>query len=945
MTTINNSGTNDGVLVGINNGTVTTQIHLPQRPETPPSPLSTVPFKRDADFVSRDQLLGQIHEKGLIPGSRIALVGLGGVGKSQLAIEYSYRVRSESPETWVFWVHASNAARFEQSFRDIAEQVKIPNRQDLKIDIFRLVENWLRNEKRGKWILILDNVDDDDHFHMHPPIGNAATKPLLQYLPTSLPGYIIVTSRSEKVALKIVEYRDLVEIQPMDKSEGLELLLKKLKSDDNEDSQKLVEELEFMPLAIIQAAGYIRSRAPRYSVARYLAEFRKSDREATNLLKQEANTLYRDWEASNSVLVTWQMSFDCIRRKNPSAADLLSLMCFFDRHGIPDYLLRVQDKSNHDSRKELINDSDNDGDTSESVVDDFEDDIATLRDYSFISIVEDGTIFTMHRLVQMTTRIWLKIHGNIQLFSERSVNILCNEFPICEDEDWEKCRFLFPHVKLATSQRPELLSLYHRKVWATLLYNGTWYAYETGNIADMLEMATKSRKERLKLLGVENEDSLKSAAMLAVAYGRSGQWKRGEKLHMQVMELRKTTLGEDHPSTITSMCELAATIWQQGRYKEAERLEVQVMNIRKKKLGETHPHTLTSMGNLALTFASQGRYGEAESLQIQAVELKKTKLGEDHPETLRDMGNLALTIWKQGRDEEAEKLQIQVMGKSRMKLGEDHPDTLKSMGNLALTFWQQGRYEEAEKLQIQVEELSKTKLGEDHPETLTHMSNLAMTHWKQGRYEEAEKLQVQVLEISKTKLDEDHPDTVSYMGNLASTFWQQGRLEEAEKLQVQVLKISKTKLGEDHPDTLSYMGNLAMMFSQQGRYEEAEKLQVQVIAIRKMKLGSDHPDTLSCIGNLAWTIFKQGRYKEAERLHVQVMETSKTKFAEDHPDTLQIMSNLACAWRLLGRFSDAVDLLQDCLARRERVLGINHPHTLATSKVLLQWTSEKVNDI
>ncbi|KAJ5662972.1 Tetratricopeptide-like helical [Penicillium longicatenatum] len=214
--------------------------------------------------------------------------------KSQLAIEYSYRTRSESPEKWVFWVHASNAARFEQSFRDIAEQVKVPNRNDPQIDLFKLVENWLRDEKRGKWILILDNVDDDDLFHKHSAAGNAATRPLFQYLPASLPGYIIITSRSREVALKLVDYKDLVEIHPMDQSEGLELLRKRLDSEDNKDSRQLVEELEYTPLAIIQAAGYIRSRAPRYSVSRYLVEFRKSDREATNLLKQEANSLYRD---------------------------------------------------------------------------------------------------------------------------------------------------------------------------------------------------------------------------------------------------------------------------------------------------------------------------------------------------------------------------------------------------------------------------------------------------------------------------------------------------------------------------------------------------------------------------------------------------------------------------------------------------------------------------
>ncbi|KAJ5900176.1 uncharacterized protein N7473_004246 [Penicillium subrubescens] len=159
MASMSFRGKNEGLQIGDNTGSV---LHWPLvRPETPPSPLSTIPFHRDPDFVSRDILLHRIHEKSSVPGSRIALVGLGGVGKSQLAIEYGYRVRFESPATWVFWVHASNEARFEQGFRDIANQVKILGRQDPKVNIFALVENWLRDDNRGKWLLILDNVDDD----------------------------------------------------------------------------------------------------------------------------------------------------------------------------------------------------------------------------------------------------------------------------------------------------------------------------------------------------------------------------------------------------------------------------------------------------------------------------------------------------------------------------------------------------------------------------------------------------------------------------------------------------------------------------------------------------------------------------------------------------------------------------------------------------------------
>ncbi|KAJ5160967.1 uncharacterized protein N7482_007971 [Penicillium canariense] len=416
------SGVNYGAQVGTNTGTFTAEFHLPpERPETPPSPLSTVPFPRDLDFVSRNTLLHWIHEKSSVPGSRIALVGLGGVGKSQLAIEYSYRVRSESPTTWVFWVHASNAARFEQSFRNIADQVKIPGRQESKVNILELVENWLRDEKKGKWVCILDNVDDDKFLCSFPAAGkedptkgptNASTKPLLEYVPRSRNGSTIITSRTREVALKMVDRKDIIEVKPMKSSEALELLQRKLQQGgESQESRQLVDTLESMPLAIVQAASYIQNRAPRYSVSQYLRDFQGSDREATRLLKKEAGHLYRDWEAKNSILVTWQISFDYIRHTKPSAAELLSLMSFFDRHGIPEKLIRLHPVANCTSKSELLDNS-SDRETSESDIGPvFEDDIITLRDYSFISISENGTFFTMHRLVQLATHAWLKSYG------------------------------------------------------------------------------------------------------------------------------------------------------------------------------------------------------------------------------------------------------------------------------------------------------------------------------------------------------------------------------------------------------------------------------------------------------------------------------------------------------------------------------------------------------
>lgn len=164
--------------------------------------------------------------------------------------------------------------------------------------------------------------------------------------------------------------------------------------------------------------------------------------------------LCRDWEAKNSILVTWQMSFDYIRQTKPSASGLLFLMSIFDRQGIPENLILRQPKVNDISTPELPSDF-SDGEASESDLGpDFEDDVTTLRNYSFIHVSENGTSFTMHRLEQMITRAWLKSDGQIDQWKDKFISILCDKFPTGEYENWEVCRLLFPHVKPAMSQQP-----------------------------------------------------------------------------------------------------------------------------------------------------------------------------------------------------------------------------------------------------------------------------------------------------------------------------------------------------------------------------------------------------------------------------------------------------------------------------------------------------------
>ena len=435
---------------------------------------------------------------------------------------------------------------------------------------------WLCDEKKGKWALILDNVDDASFLVKAPRSGqdgqtsgieSGNLPSLMSYLPQCPHGSVLITTRSEDEALNLIEQRDIIKIEPMSSEDALKLFANKLGGDDADTVAELLVALELMPLAIVQATAYILRRKPRYSVREYLQSFRESDRKRTSLLDYNGKQLRRDGEAKNSIIITWQISFDYIRKIRPSAADLLSLMSFFDRQGIPDTLLQnrsEQRESRQDQRDSTasncvdddISYSDEEGSTSQSSMSDgFEEDVSVLRNYSFISF--NGTTFEMHGLVQLATRKWLEAHGRIERWKHQFIKNLDAELPTGEHENWERCQALFPHAQSAAAQKPkEKDSLTD---WTSVLYKAAWYALRMGKGVEAEEMAVRVMKVRKKILGDEHIDTLNGIAMVGLAYSLNGRWDDAEKLEVQVMETSKTKLGVDHPDTLTSMNNLAFT--------------------------------------------------------------------------------------------------------------------------------------------------------------------------------------------------------------------------------------------------------------------------------------------------------------------------------------------------------------------------------------------------
>ncbi|KAL9629015.1 MAG: hypothetical protein Q9164_007057, partial [Protoblastenia rupestris] len=732
----------------------------------------------------------------------------------------------------------------------------IPGRKDPKANIHKLVYDWLRDEKNGKWLLIFDNVDDPYFLSKPGSVSQGAQwtgldgegwQPLSAYIPHNQNGWVLITARNTSIALKMVEKRDMIAVEPMAKSHALALFEKKLgMQNDSDEIAELIAALEFMPLAIVQAASYISQRAPRCSVRQYLEDFQKSDRKKTSLLNYEGVHLQRDLEAKNSIIITWQISFEHIRQTRPSAADLLSLMSFFDRQGIPEALVLKQTEGGNGGGSPEVSDESNEEENGDSASEsseenEFEDDVQILRDYAFISIDTDGT-FEMHALVQLAMRTWLEANRQLEKWKHQYITNLSYAFPTGKYENWTRCQALFPHAKSAVTQRPKADGSLEK--WALLLYNAAWYAWKKWNINEAVSLSKIAMNVWEKMYGKEHIDTLNSMEMLGLSYKSGGQWEKAEKLQVRVVEISKRVLGEEHLNTLKSISKLASIYSNQGRWTEAEELEVRLIETRKRVLGEEHVDTLTCMGILASIYLNHGRWTEAEDLEVRVMETMKKVLGEEHPNTLDSIANLALIYWNQKRWTEAEELGVRVIETRKRVLGEEHPDTLTSISNLALTSWSQRRWTEAEKLNVRVIEISKRLLGEEHPDTLTSINNLAVIYQDQERWTEAEELELRVIETRKRVLGEEHPDTLISINNLALIYQDQERWTEAEELELRVTETRKRVLGEEHPYTLTSMANLAFTWKAQGRDAEAIQLMKECVHLRTRILGVSHPHTL-----------------------------------------------------------------------------------------------------
>ncbi|RBR09586.1 uncharacterized protein FIESC28_09805 [Fusarium coffeatum] len=564
-------------------------------------PHMMMPLTPDPDFICRPSIEEWMKKQFAEMTQRMALVGMGGFGKSKLAIQFVHKIYADTGRS-VFWVHGADKAAFEESYRALADVLALPRRHEPGVSILALVRDWLQRDDVHPWFMIVDNADDGKVFF-------SEDDSFASYLPKSTKGKVLVTSRSLDTAQRLVgNTKAIYRIPIMAEDQALELLQSLLEDRVNgNEAEELVRTLDCIPLAVKQAAAYINRHSPRVTAKSYLKDLYKSEKRKHNLLRSDKGDLGRQAGVSNSVVVTWQVTFKQIRDEHPSAANLLSLMSQFQSQNIPEFMLhwynddRFADDGDDDREintrgaangvNTAIEDGSDDVNESDIGSDDdneqmaFENDLDILRSYSLVDITTDGHL-SMHPLVQFCTRGWISELGNSARWSILFIKLAAKKFPSTAFKDWSICQTPLTHVEPILGIKPIQRSAI--KDWATLLLRMSYYMKAIDQYSRAQILVERSIEARDTLLGHDHLDTLASKTALASITRLRGRLKEAAELGAELVEMRKAAHGVDDKRTLDDMSNLATILYDQGRFDEAEKLEVEILERSQATLGPDH---------------------------------------------------------------------------------------------------------------------------------------------------------------------------------------------------------------------------------------------------------------------------------------------------------------------------------------------------------------------
>jgi Domain of unknown function (DUF4062)/Tetratricopeptide repeat/NB-ARC domain len=632
---------------------------------------------RNPGFTGREPLLTAVRDR-LETGDRAvaqALQGMGGVGKTQLAIEYAHRFADAYDVAW--WVNAEQAGLIGDQFAALgmalgcvqagagAEAVRTAVLADL--------------HQRQRWLVVFDNAENPADLRPWQPGGS---------------GHVLITSRERAWA----EIGTPVEVDVLARAESAAILQDRVAGLGGADADRLAERLGDLPLAVAQAAGFMAETG--MPAAQYLALLQT---QAGKLLDQAAPGV----SYPRSLAAATGLAADRLDREDPAAAQLAGLCAFLAPEPIPEDLFTSAP-----------------GELPGELATRASDPLAwrqTLAQLARQSLARNDTRgLVMHRLTQAILRDRLAPEQAASA-RERAEAILAAADPGDPPNPvtWPRWAQLMPHLlaaDLAATSSPGLR-------WMACY--ACWYLLARGDTRTVHDLAADLRRHWHDRLGDDHEHTQAASHYLAWTLQDMGLYAASRDLNQDTLDRSRRILGEDHPNTLISANALAIDLRMLRERQSARDLDQDTLNRRRQVLGEDHPDTLISASNLANDLTNLGEHQAARDLNQDTLDRSRRILGDDHPDTLISANGLAIDLRGLGEYQAARDLDQDTLNRRRQVLGDDHPNTLTSVNNLAADLRGLGEYQAARDLDQDTLNRRRQVLGDDHPNTLTSVDNLA----------------------------------------------------------------------------------------------------------------------------------------------------------------------------------------------------------------------------
>ncbi|MFE6332068.1 FxSxx-COOH system tetratricopeptide repeat protein [Streptomyces sp. NPDC057806] len=829
------------------------------RPESSRSPRiwGNIP-PRNPNFTGRVDLLERLSERlreGTTTVRSQAIHGMGGVGKTQLAIEYAYRHQSEYDVVW--WVPAERPGQIGHALVELAQRLGLVTSAEASLAEPAVREALRDGRPYSRWLLIFDNADSPDVVR--------------DYFPTGGGGTILVTSRNRRWSV----FNPSLEVDVFTREESKELLRRSGPDDlDDAEADRLADALGDLPLALEQAAAW-RAEA-RMPASEYLRLF--EDRR-TELLQVSPPPDYQ-----LPVAAAWNVSLDHLETRNPTALRLLQLCSYFAPDPISRSIFSGLGGSTIDPALDrALNDPMRLAGA-----------IREINRYSLAWIDHRTNSIQMHRLVQAVL-----IHRMTPEEQNRMRNgahtLLAAADPKGPHQaaNWPRYAELYGHVIASHAIKSIQPSV------RNLVRNVAQYLYHWGDHAMSLDFSERVWWAWQALFGEEDQQTLLMGWWLGFMYRTLGRFDEAARLMTQLREAYERTApaeGEDTRMDALETIQLEAAIRRvQGDFTAGAELDEMAYDRSRRAFGDDDT-TLGAAHNLGVSLRLVGEFQRALELDQHTYALKTRLYGRDRVQSLVTEGSIAIDVRETGDYAGARSLQEAVMDGFRSALGAENPATIEVMRHLSESYRKEGDHVGSLALASQAHGMFMRCHDETHPQLLASALTLSVALRHNGDLEAARAQGVKASEGFRQRYGPHHPHTLSADADLAVTLRLLGQPEDSRRLDETALASLTDRLGADHPLALICAINLASDLAALGHREEACRKGEDALVLCRSTLGEDHPTTLACAGNLALDLISIGRQDEAIMLREDTLMRMERaldaprlhRFGTPHPATGQV---------------------------------------------------------